>query len=92
MKKYVLVVMMLIMFFLISCKPIEEEVLPHDDETPETPEEPVTPIETEEQIEQVIRDYLETIVLPKTTKENLVFLKKDVLFKISAENYFLKMP
>lgn len=78
MKKYVLVVMMLIMFFLISCKPIEEEVLPHDDETPETPEEPVTPIETEEQIEQVIRDYLETIVLPKTTKENLVFLKKDV--------------
>lgn len=76
MKKYGLIFIILVLLFLISCKAEEIEDNPEDNENIETPIEPEIPTETEEEIKQIINDYLNTLVLPETTKENLVFLKQ----------------
>lgn len=77
MKKYLLIFMMLMMVFLVSCELEEEKPIPNEDEIPETPIEPEQPVETEAEIKEIIQEYLDTIVLPETTKENLVLLEKD---------------
>lgn len=76
MKKYWVIFMILIMFFLVSCKPEGEESLPEKEDFEETPINPDQPVETEAEIKEIIEDYLNTIVLPETTKENLFFLDK----------------